>query len=1053
MSVDFNQLICHFISGGRTYEVPHGDYTFKFSLCGLQTMSCKGIEDSKTMGCQTKPSESAFGKVIGSTTNQTMRYTDRQLTLTYKGGEVCSSGFSRTTVINFHCNNNAVEEGHGKPVFGTEDSCSYIFDWETKYACVDSIFHGSCLVQHGQQNFDLSPLKVDDNEEYWQAVVGYGSSAPGSYYLNVCGGITKAIGVSTCPEGSAICYIGKDGKVKNLGKYLSSPKFNDTLKTINLKYTGGETCTGNKSIQSHITMRCKPGDLEAAPSLTLVSDDGCFYELEWETAAACVTSTKRGLDCSVFDDTLGLFFDLNTLKSNGTGYAITTTGNEHTYYLDVCTKVDNAACKDKNAGVCQVSTKDPSQVFNAGQPSSELLYKDGFVNLTYISGDTYNTQPPISRSSEIMFICDHAAGKGQPEFQGENEHSYSFIWRTAHVCPQALIECIATDPVTFKQIDLARLVKNNDNWVVETESNGIKRKFYMNVCHSLNHDPQRLGCSPHASVCSTKIENGKETVEHGNLGQPVSRPVIADNEVILTYSSGTSSCTDDDGAKKQFITKIHFICDTQDTTEAPEFMGEQGNCEYSFMWRTREACGVDSVKKNATQMDCTISDPNSQHVFNLEPLKRNATNPYSVSSSIGKFTMNICGSVGPATCGKWNDREPAVCRETIFIGEDGGQLAFNEAGGLSLTYSATTSGGSSKVVVNFICDQNQPTGEPTFKESIGNTYIFEFHTSLACRPTPVECLVFDRDGNHYDLSALTRSGGSWRVPDSRSSHLHLTYYINVCAPIENVPGCTGTLGGCQVDGTGSSWSMGYIQSRPVAVENGTITLRYLGGKICHKGRPTESHRSTRINFFCSNKEEDPVFEGETESCEYIFTWRTLSACSVQRIIGSDCQVEDPLYKTMFSLTNLRSNGKNYEVQSNGVKFQLNVCGPLQSPPDECKDAGGCQTVPDGRHFKLGVANGNLTYEDGELSLIYHDGDSCHGDKYKRETHIRFVCDHKVFGVEGDAVHFINETNECSYQFVWSTHMACMPFRVVQCETTDSDGKSYELRELTLAGDS
>ena len=97
-----------------------------------------------------------------------------------------------------------------------------------------------------------------------------------------------------------------------------------------------------------------------------------------------------------------------------------------------------------------------SQVFNGGQPNSELRYKDGFVNLTYTSGDTYNTKPPVSRSSEIMFICDHKAGKGKPEFQGENEHTYSFIWRTANVCPRVLVECVAIDPKTYKQIDLAR---------------------------------------------------------------------------------------------------------------------------------------------------------------------------------------------------------------------------------------------------------------------------------------------------------------------------------------------------------------------------------------------------------------------------------------------------------------------------------------------------------------------------------------------------------------------------------------------------------------------
>lgn len=48
--------------------------------------------------------------------------------------------------------------------------------------------------------------------------------------------------------------------------------------------------------------------------------------------------------------------------------------------------------------------------------------------------------------------------------------------------------------------------------------------------------------------------------------------------------------------------------------------------------------------------------------------------------------------------------------------------------------------------------------------------------------------------------------------------------------------------------------MGYIQSQPVVAGNGTLTLRYIGGDHCHKGKPNEAPRSTRINFYCSPSE-------------------------------------------------------------------------------------------------------------------------------------------------------------------------------------------------------
>lgn len=67
-----------------------------------------------------------------------------------------------------------------------------------------------------------------------------------------------------------------------------------------------------------------------------------------------------------------------------------------------------------------------------------------------------------------------------------------------------------------------------------------------------------------------------------------------------------------------------------------------------------------------------------------------------------------------------------------------------------------------------------------------NAFIFDFATSLACRPEPVDCLVSDFHGNQYDLTPLARVEGNWQVVDSRSSHSDLRYYINVCRPINPI---------------------------------------------------------------------------------------------------------------------------------------------------------------------------------------------------------------------------------------------------------------------------
>lgn len=48
------------------------------------------------------------------------------------------------------------------------------------------------------------------------------------------------------------------------------------------------------------------GDLESAPVLRRSREDGCFYEFEWHTAAACVLSRTEGDNCTVFDSQAGV---------------------------------------------------------------------------------------------------------------------------------------------------------------------------------------------------------------------------------------------------------------------------------------------------------------------------------------------------------------------------------------------------------------------------------------------------------------------------------------------------------------------------------------------------------------------------------------------------------------------------------------------------------------------------------------------------------------------------------------------------------------------------
>lgn len=61
-----------------------------------------------------------------------------------------------------------------------------------------------------------------------------------------------------------------------------------------------DTCTCLGSGMFYFT-----GQNDSPPKLIETSDDGCEYTFEWQTAAACVRGTATGLECRVFDETLG----------------------------------------------------------------------------------------------------------------------------------------------------------------------------------------------------------------------------------------------------------------------------------------------------------------------------------------------------------------------------------------------------------------------------------------------------------------------------------------------------------------------------------------------------------------------------------------------------------------------------------------------------------------------------------------------------------------------------------------------------------------------------
>ncbi|XP_032398409.1 cation-independent mannose-6-phosphate receptor isoform X1 [Etheostoma spectabile] len=1019
-------------------------YTYYLNVCGkISTNECGN--DPFVSSCQVKKTGDVK-KVAGKYENQTLRYSDGDLTLIYPDGTRCSSGFQRMTIINFECNKNASNNGHGTPVFTGETDCTYYFDWETAFACVKEKEDLLCRVRDNHKHYNLSPLTRypgSDVSGNWEVVDAKSPKPDSRFYLNVCHKVLQTGAAAGCPLNASICAVDKTHGAISLGSFLSAPQRTKIGNDIRLVYTDGSFCINKKTrIQTILTLKCKPGDLESAPVLRSVSSDGCVYELEWYTAAACVLSKIQGDDCKVEDPQAGFSFDLSPLSKAEGGFYNLTSGN-YDYYINVCGAVKTASCPEKS-GACQVEKSS----WSLGEANSRLSYYDGLIQLTYSNGSQYNNKEHTLRSTLISFLCDPEAGAGKPEFQVEDKYTYNFRWYTSYACPERPHECLVTDPDTLEQYDLSSLSRStsSSNWqAMDLSDTSNLKKYYINICRPVNAVP---GCDRHASICQMKYisDQGspKEVVSVSNMGISKRGPIIEGRGRLLLEFTDGSVCISD-GQKLTYTTRIHLVCSKGTLSMGPRFLMYQ-NCTANFMWETRAACAIKTTENNS----CSVVDPNTGFEFNLQLLA--SPTGYKTNANGKDFVVNICSDVaecGPGMAGceleNGHPSSPVGVEKTLQYSTDGL---------LTLTYKGTLDEPTATrdtFTINFVCDPNSHPGSlkllredlSSLPHHVVHNVFFEFSTALACMPAPVDCQIIDSHGNEYDLSHLIRDGedSPWIAIDTDAVKSR-SFYINVCKPLPPLDHCpVGPLGACgMIDG--KSYNLGYVQSRPQVAEDGSISIVYQNGDKCGSG----SRYSTRIILQCDDNPGSPVFD-RRDGCEYVFMWRTSEACPIRKSQGDNCRVRDPKSGFEFDLSSLK--GQDYPVHSDDYIYHLSVCGGLKRGICTHKDIGNesvssCQ-VKGENHKIAGLANQVLSYVGDQLILNYTNGEVCH-KIYQRSTEIYFSChpDRNPGTPE-----FIKETPDCTYLFRWPTALACIPVKTSSCSYNDDQGHSYDLSPLAM----
>uniref|UniRef100_A0A3Q3IPM5 Uncharacterized protein n=1 Tax=Monopterus albus TaxID=43700 RepID=A0A3Q3IPM5_MONAL len=954
-------------------------------------------------------------KVAGRHQNQTL-YSDGDLTLIYPDGDRCSSGFQRLTIINFEC------------VFAGETDCTYYFDWETAFACIKEKEDLLCRVRDGKKHFDLSsltryPADVSGN---WEVVDANSPQPDSHFYLNVCHKVLLTGDAAGCPEDASICAV----------------------------------------------------DLKSPPVLRSISSDGCIYELEWYTAAACVLSKTKGDDCKV-EDPQAFSFDLSPLsKVNGGFYNLTS--EDYNYYINVCGPVNVTNCPEK-AGACQAKT--------LGEANSRLSYYDGLIQLTYSNGSQYNNEEHTRRSTLISFLCDPEAGAGKPEFQIEDQYTYNFRWYTSYACPERPHECLVTDPVTFEQYDLS------NNWLVMDLSDTMNRKkYYINICRPIN---PVMGCDRHASVCQMKYIY--EQVAVSNMGISKRGPVIEGRDQLLLEFTDGSVCVSD-GQKLTYTTRIHL-------STGPRFLMYQ-NCTANFMWETRAACAIHTI----TNKTCAVVDPNTGFEFNLQHLA--TQNGYKTKANGKDFLVNICSDL--AECGQGMagcEMEDGHPSSQVGVEKT---LQYSTDGLLQLTYKGRLDSPTDTFTIYFVCDPNSHPGSLKLRDEslssvsshVVHDVVFEFSTALVCIPAPVDCQIsgplgacgmidgkslnlgyvqsvpqvaedgsisivyqngdpcgstshystriifhcdhnlgspmFDRkDGCEYvfvwrtsEACPVRKSQDNCRVRDPRSGYeFNLSslkgkdylvgsegyiYHLSVCGGLQRDV-CTnsgiGEVSSCQVKENNHKNAMA---NQILSYVGDQLILNYTNGDTCHR----IYNRSTEIYFSCHPDMQPgaPQFIKETPDCTYLFNWPTALACIPVKT--TSCSYDG--HGHSYDLSPLAMDSWNWEVEHSTddttKQFYINVCRSLVQQPSWACPSSAASCLKDGDNYtSLGQVESGPTWDGNVLKLRYTSGEACPDGSRKRSSIIRFKCDKDKVDSRPTRISVIED---CVYTFLWLTAAAC-----------------------------
>ncbi|KAJ3348067.1 Cation-independent mannose-6-phosphate receptor [Allomyces javanicus] len=281
------------------------------------------------------------------------------------------------------------------------------------------------------------------------------------------------------------------------------------------------------------------------------------------------------------------------------------------------------------------------------------------------------------------------------------------------------------------------------------------------------------------------------------------------------------------------------------------------------------------------------------------------------------------------------------------------------------------------------------------------------------------CRLSLADGRVVDLAPLRRTPVDYFSPARDSQN---QFYYNLCGPLVDTTHCGSTAGACMTHRDDATWwrNIGDVSSAHLAeprIPRDPHTVTYTMTAPSNVTCPGRSdpmafelsavcdtfNNGTKVADLAAFGVADvgrPAFTFEQEYCRYQFAIVSPHACP--RTAGAPTVPAAPgcTLGAQYSLAKLRAP-INYRVETELDTFWLNTCGALVDAQEELGGKGcphgaaicaRAKDTPAGQpiEFRSLGSNGELTVEEGVLTLTYHDGETC-ADGVPRTTIVRFPC--------------------------------------------------------------